>query len=182
MDQAERLAGFKALTESRKTGWCHYEEQDGSRKLWHELSAEGRLHYIVGDAAYYDVSFEQFVGVLREFVASTAIEEAALRLVLQSGRELHDLEKLFPDDRGTESLPLVERVREHLNALPRAHENEVWPTPAEQATLFKEMWADEAAAKREDAHRYGNDASQGVMDAKLEVLRPDQERESGRGR
>jgi hypothetical protein len=63
MDEKHRLAGFKALTGSLRTNSHYLEESDGSLCLWRDLSAEGRLAYIVRDAAYYNVHFEAFVEV-----------------------------------------------------------------------------------------------------------------------
>jgi hypothetical protein len=50
------------------------------------------------------------------------------------------------------SPPLVERVRELPNAESSEQENEEMPTGEKLVALFKEMQADYAAAKREDAH------------------------------
>src|SRR5207249_1104101 len=83
--------------------------------LWKDLSAEGKLENLARDVAMYDLPFNQFAEAVRESVDKSALEEAALRLVLRNGRELHELEKLFPDDGRTEPTPLVERVSELLN-------------------------------------------------------------------
>jgi hypothetical protein len=42
-------------------------------------------------------------------------------------------------------------------------------TAEELAALFKEMRADEAAAKREDAHWYGKEAFQKILDEKTKA-------------
>ena len=42
-------------------------------------------------------------------------------------------------------------------------------TAEELAALFKEIRADEAAAKREDAHWYGKEAFQRILDAKTKT-------------
>jgi hypothetical protein len=161
MDEKRRLSGFKALLESHKTSGSLMEETDGNLRLWRYLSPEAKLEYIVRDAAIYDVPFEQFSQAARETVGTGAVEEAALRLALRSGRELHDLEKMFPEDGGTESPPpLSERLREMLNAASVEHGDEEVLSCDKMAALFIEMRADEAAAKREDAHWYGREASQ----------------------
>jgi hypothetical protein len=150
MDEKHRQSGFKALLASHKTRWCHLEDADGDRRLWQDLSAEGKVEHIARDAAYYDVSFEQFANAVRESLGVAAIEEAALRLALRCVRELHALERLFPDDGRTESPPpLVERVGELLSEKPGKHEKEEVLNCDKLATLFKEMRSDEAAGKRE---------------------------------
>jgi hypothetical protein len=131
-------------------------QPDGSFELWRDLSAEGKLEHIAGVAAFYDVTFEQFEEAVRDSVDAAAIEEAALRLAMRSSRELHDLENLFSDEGRTEpDPPLVERVRELLNAESAEPEDVAWLTAEEQVALFNEMRADEAAGKREDAHSFG---------------------------
>jgi hypothetical protein len=170
MDEKDRVSGFKALLESHKTNSCHLAETDGSYRLWRNLSAEGRLESVARDAAYYDVPFEQFAQAARESVDNAAVEEAALRLAMRSGRELHDLEQLFPDDGRTEPPPpLVERVRELLNAESSEREIEVMLTAEEQSALFKEMREDEAARKREDAHGHGREAFEKILDGKTKL-------------
>ena len=167
MDEKHRLSGFKALLESHKTDSYQLVDSDGDFRLWRDLSAEGRLEYIVKDAAFYDVPFEQFARAVRESVEPAAIEEAALRLAMRSGRELYDLEKLFPDDGRTEPPPpLVERVSDLLNADSPEHEDEEVLTCEKLAALFKEIRADEAAGKREDAHWHGKEAFQTILDGK----------------
>jgi hypothetical protein len=170
MDEKHRLSGFKALLESHKTGFYHLVDSDGDFRLWRDLSAEGRLEYIVKDAAFYDVPFEHFAEAVRESVDPAALEEAALRLAMRSGRELHDLEKLFPDDGRTEPLPpLVERVSDLLSAESTEHEDEEVLSCEKLAVLFKEIRADEAAGKREGAHRYGEEAFQKILDGKTKA-------------
>jgi hypothetical protein len=169
MDEKHRLSGFKALLESHKKNSYHLVEPDGSFRLWQDMSAEARLENIVRDAALYDVPFGQFADAVRESVDNAAIEEAALRLAMRSGRELHDLEKLFPDDGRTEPPPLVERVSELLNAESPEHEDEEMLTCEGLAALFKEIRADEAAGKREDAHWYGEEAFQKILDGKTKA-------------
>jgi hypothetical protein len=143
------------------------QETDGSFHLWRDLSDEARLDHIVRDAAFYDVPFKQFTEAARESIDSGAIEEAALRLAMRSGRELFDLEKLFPDDGRTEpSPPLIERVSELLTAKSREQENDAGPTREGLTALFKEIRADEAATKREDAHWYGKEALEKILDGK----------------
>jgi len=154
MEDKDRLSAFKAMLESYKTNSYDLEEPDGSFRPWRDLSAEGRLETITRDAAYYGVSFEQFAEAVRELVDNAAIEEAALRVVMRFGQASHDLENLSPDKGRSEPLMLVRRVDEQLNAESIEHQEEEWLTAEEQAALFKEMREDEAAGKREDAHRY----------------------------
>jgi hypothetical protein len=167
MNKKQRLSGFKALLESEKSNSFYLEDADGNLRLWRELSAEGKLQWIVRDAAYYDVPFEPFAEAVRESVGNGAIEEAALRLALRSGRELHALEKLFPDDGRNESAPpLVERVAELLDAQSLEHESDAVLSCEKLAALFKEMRADEAAGKLEDAHRYDKEAVHKTLEEK----------------
>jgi hypothetical protein len=148
----DRVSGFKALLESHTTNSYHLIAPDGEFREWQDLSPEGRLEIIAKDAAYYDVPFEPFAQAVREAVDKDAIEEAALRLAMRSTRELHELEGLFPDDGRLEPPPpLVERVSELLNA-DRDYEDEELLTGGNLTALFSELRADEAAAKREDAH------------------------------
>jgi hypothetical protein len=169
MDEKRRRSGFKALLESHKTDSYHLIDSDGEFRLWQEMSAEGRIESIARDAAFYDVRFEQFAQAVRESVDSAAIEEAALRLAMRSGRELHDLENLFPNNGLTEPPPLVERVRELLDLVCPAREYEEMLTCEKLAALFKEMRADEAAAKREDAHWYGKETGEQLLDGNTEA-------------
>jgi len=167
MDKKHRLSGFRALLEYHKTNSCHLEETDGSHRLWRELSAEAKLDYLTRDAAWYDVPFEEFAQAVRESIPNDVIQEAALRLAFRSGRQLHDLENLFPDDGRNESAPpLVERVNELLHAHSPEQEDDEVLNCEKLAALFKEMRADEAAAKREDAHGHGKQASRKTLDAK----------------
>jgi hypothetical protein len=167
MDDKHRLDGFKALLTSEQANAFYLEDHDGEYRLWSDLSAQGKLEVIARDAAYYDIAFEDFADSVRESVDAAAIEDAALRLVMRSQRELHDVEKLFPDDGGTEPLsPLVERIREVFNQAAPGRVEEVWLTPEEQAELFQEIRADEAAAKREDAHWYPQMSLQQLRDEK----------------
>jgi hypothetical protein len=148
------------LLESHKSNSSHLADADGSYRLWQDLSVDGKLENIVQDAAFYGVPYEPFAEAVRESVDSATIEKAALRLALRSERELHDLVSLFPDDGQTgPPRPLVERVRELLNLESIEHENDEVLSCGKLAALFKEMREDEAAAKREDAHWYGNQKS-----------------------
>ncbi len=93
---------------------------------------------------------------------------------------VHKLENLFPDDGRTEPPPpLVERIRELLNAASPEHQDETWLTADEQAALFREMRADEAAAKREDAHGHGTVTLQDLRDDKTKT--PSAEKGKDRG-
>jgi hypothetical protein len=179
MDEKHRLSGFKALLASHKTNDFYLEERDGGFQLWRDLSAEARLEYIVKDAAFYDVPFEQFAEAVRESVDHAAIEEAALRLAMRSGRELYDLKALFPDDGRTEPPPLVERVSELLNSEILEHEMEGALSVEKLAALFQEMREDESAGKHKDAHRYGKESFQKILDGKAETPAPEKGKDKG---
>jgi len=180
MDEKHRLSGFKALLASHKTNSYHLADTDGDYRLWRDLSAEGRLESITRDAAYYGVPFEQFAQAVRESVDNAAIEETALRLAMRSGRKLHDLDQLFPDDGRTEPPPpLVERVRELLDAESSEHDNEAVLTAEEQSALRKEIAADTEVGKREDAHWYGKDAFQKILNEKSKAPAPEKGKDRG---
>jgi len=170
MDEKQRLVGFKALLESHKTNSYDLAESDGSLRPWRDLSAEGRIETIARDAAWYDVPFEQFAQAVRGSVDNAAIEEAALRLAMRSGRESHDLENLSPAAGRTEPQPLVfTRAGEPLHAESAEHESEAVLDPVQQAALFKEIVADTEAGKREGAHRLGKEAFQNILDGKADA-------------
>ena len=115
MNERHKLAGMRALVDSRKSNSHYLEELDGSYRLWSDLSPQSKLEYIARDAAFYEASFESFAAVVRESIDKSALETAALRLLLRGVSELRDLEKLFPDDGRTESPPpLAERVADLL--------------------------------------------------------------------
>lgn len=111
----QKIASFKAMVEdSRNSPSNHFfEEMDGDRRPWAELSAAAKLQYIVRDAAVSGVLFEPFAEVAKETLGD--VGEAALRVVLESQKELHAIAKLLPDDGRTEPTPLVEQVKDILD-------------------------------------------------------------------
>jgi hypothetical protein len=52
-------------------------------------------------------------------------------------------------------------------------------TAEELAVLFKEIRADEAAAKREDAHWYGREAFRNILDAKADAPAAEKTKDKG---
>jgi hypothetical protein len=52
-------------------------------------------------------------------------------------------------------------------------------TAEELAALFKEIRADEAAAKREDAHWYGREAFRNILDAKADAPAAEKTKDKG---
>lgn len=110
-----KIAGFKASVESMKNSPDNhvFEEMDGDRQSWADLSAPAKLQYIVLDAARHDVPFEPFAQVVKDTIGDAG--EAALRVVLDGQKELHAIAKLFPDDGRIEPTPLVEQVKEMLD-------------------------------------------------------------------
>ncbi len=113
MNAQGRLQGFTALVKDHQTSRSYFEEPDGSLKQWGDLSAQAKLSYVAIAAAIYNIPFPQFAGAVRELIGDP--KDAALRLVLNSQRELHGLAELLPDDGRTEATPLVERFKEILN-------------------------------------------------------------------
>ena len=114
-DEKHRVEDFHALLADHTHSSSYYEEMEGDWQQWRELSAEGKLSYLAGDAAYYDVPFHHFAEAVRDVLSEqppAAREDAALRLLLSHARELQGLAKLLPDDGRTEPTPLIERFRE----------------------------------------------------------------------
>lgn len=119
MAKKQQQDGFDLLRADRQNSSRYFEEADGSHRLWSELSAEGKLAYLAGDAALYDVPFERFRAAVREVLGEkvpAVREEAALRLALRSEKELHAVGRLLPPDERLEGTPLPERVQEALAA------------------------------------------------------------------
>jgi hypothetical protein len=119
----EEKDGFDAmLRDYRDNSTWHFEEMDGTHRTWPELSPEGKLGYLARDAVLADAPPEHFVQAAREFLADLPPpdrEEAALRLLLHSQRELCDVDRLLPsEDTGHDlmapSRPLAERLAEFI--------------------------------------------------------------------
>jgi hypothetical protein len=169
MNEKHRLSGFKALLASHKSNTSHLEDADGDHRLWRDLSAEGKVEHIARDAAYYNVSFEQFANAVRETIDVAAIEDAALRLAMRCVRELHALERLFPDDMGRNCPPpLVDCVSHLLNAKSPQHEKEESLSCDKLAALFREKRADEVP-RREDEHGHGKESIRKNLTDKAEA-------------
>ena len=113
--ERHKLEGFKSSVEDSKNSPSnhYFEEMDGDRRPWAELSAAAKLQYVALDAVRHDVPFESFAEVVKETIGD--VGEAALRVVLEGQRELHAIAKLFPDDGRTEPTPLIEQVKEILD-------------------------------------------------------------------
>lgn len=111
----DKIASFKAMVGDMKNSPDNhvFDEMDGDRLPWVDLSAAAKLQYIARDAVISDVSFEPFAQVVKDTIGD--VGEAALRVVLDGQKELHAIAELFPDDGRTESTPLVEQVKEMLN-------------------------------------------------------------------
>lgn len=115
MSDKRRLEGFRKLVEDHQNSGHYFEEVDGDRRLWSDLSPQGKLEYIAGDAALYDVPFKHFDEAVREVIGDSGLAEAALRTVLRDALEFRSLGRLLPDDGRTESTPLVDRFKEILD-------------------------------------------------------------------
>jgi hypothetical protein len=158
MAKRQQPDGFDLLLADHQNSSHYFVEADGSHRLWSELSAEGKLAYLAGDAALYDVPFERFRAAVREVLGeATAIrEEAALRLALRSEKELHSVARLLPPDERLEGTPLPERVQD---ALAESEER-----PAAEAALVQQL----AASLRERKVRLADyviyDTSEAVLD------------------
>lgn len=112
--ESHKVADFKAMVEDMTTSPDNrvFEEMNGDRLPWAELSAASKLQYIARDAAICDVLFGSFAEVVKDTIGD--VGEAALRVVFDGQKELHAIAMLFPDDGRTESTPLVEQVKELL--------------------------------------------------------------------
>jgi hypothetical protein len=111
----DKVASFKAMVEDMKNSPDNrlFEEMDGDRLPWDDLSAAAKLQYIARDAVISGVAFEPFAEAVKNTIGDGVA--AALRVVLDNQKELHAIAKLFPDDGRTESTPLVERVKDMLD-------------------------------------------------------------------
>jgi len=111
----EKIASFKTFVAMMKYSPDNhvFEEMNGDRLPWDDLSAAAKLQYIARDAVISDVPFEPFAQVVKDTIGD--VGEAALRVVLDGQKELHAIAELFPDDGRTESTPLVEQVKEMLD-------------------------------------------------------------------
>ena len=206
----DRIRALKISVENRRNSPDNhlFDEMDGSRLSWGELSAAAKLQYIAGDATRTEVSFKAFAEVARDVIGEDM--EAALRIVLEGQKELHAIAKLFPDDGRTEPTPVVEQVKDSLAYIadqetqerregreklfkrissvldgkplesssphfltlrdllrddkPPEEEYEEILTGDKFKALMKEVREDEAAGKREDAHWYGKDTIQKLLD------------------
>lgn len=115
MSAKRQLEAFKAMVEDSRNSSHFFEETDGNRRKWKDLSAEGKLQYIARDAALCEVAYETFAEAARDSIGKSALVEAALRTVLQDAQEYRGLEQLLPPDGRTESTPLIDRFKEILN-------------------------------------------------------------------
>jgi hypothetical protein len=129
--------GFDLLLADHQNSSHNFEEADESHHLWSELSAQGKLAYLAGDAALYDVRFERFRAAVREVLGEevpAVREEAALRLALRSEKELYAVGRLQPPDERLEGTPLPERVQEALvDAAARSEPSR----PADEVSLMQ---------------------------------------------
>jgi hypothetical protein len=111
----KKVASFKAMVRDMEVspGNHVFEEMNGDRLPWDDLSAAAKLLYIARDAVISDVPFEQFAQVVKDTIGD--VGEAALRVLLDGQKELHAIAELFPDDGRTEPTPLVELVKEMMD-------------------------------------------------------------------
>ena len=114
MNEKQRVDSFKAMVEESKGSNYYFEEIDGDLQQWRNLSDAAKLQYIATYAAHDDVPFKPFAEAVNDLLSD--VRDAALRVVFDYKKELRALEKLLPEDWGTESTPLVERFNETLNS------------------------------------------------------------------
>jgi hypothetical protein len=115
MSAKRQLEAFKAMVKDSRKSSHYFEETDGNRRKWKDLSAEGKLQYIARDAALCEVAYETFAEAARDSLGKSSVTEAALRTVLRDAHEFRGLEQLLPPDGRTESTPLIDRFKEILN-------------------------------------------------------------------
>lgn len=110
-----RIGSFKASVENMKNRPDNpmFEEMNGDRLPWAELSAAAKLRYIALDAARHDVPFEAFAQVVKETINDAG--EASLRVSLEGQKELHAIATLLLSNGRIEITPLVEQVKEILD-------------------------------------------------------------------
>lgn len=117
MDGQKRLEGFKAdLKREMEERVYLADRHDGSHALWSELTVEDKLERIAKNGVYYDLATEQFIDAASAVLGKAEAREAALRLLFEKAQELHRLDRMLPDDGGTEATPLVDRLNEILEA------------------------------------------------------------------
>src|SRR5207244_4690577 len=75
----QKIASFKAMVEDMKNSPDNhvFEEMNGDRLPWDDLSAAAKLQYIARDAVISDVPFEPFAQVVKDTIGE--VSEAALR-------------------------------------------------------------------------------------------------------
>jgi hypothetical protein len=110
-----RIISFRMSVENMKNSPVshQFEEMNGDRRPWDDLSAAAKLQYIALDAARNDVPLESFAEVVKDAIGDRV--DAALRVVLESQKELHAISQLFPDDGRTEPRPFVEQMKDMLD-------------------------------------------------------------------
>ncbi|HTU17856.1 MAG TPA: hypothetical protein VMG10_07300 [Gemmataceae bacterium] len=168
MAKRQQTDGFERVLADHQNSSHYFEEADGSHRLWSELSAEGKLAYLAGDAALYDVPFERFQTAVRDVlgdVGPAVREEAALRLALRNEKQLHAVALLLPPDERLEGTPLPERVQEALaEAEARLGPSQAEERPPAEASLLQQL----AASLRERKVRLADyviyDTSEAVRD------------------
>jgi hypothetical protein len=141
MAKRQQPDGFDLLLADHQNSSHYFEEADGSHRLWSELSAEGKLAYLAGDAALYNVPFERFRAAVRDVlgeVGPAIREDAALRLALRSEKELHAVARLLPPDERLEGTPLPERVEEAL-AEARPGPSRMEERPVAERSLLQQL-------------------------------------------
>jgi hypothetical protein len=113
---------FAALQAQYNSSTWYFDEIDGDMRTWRELSPEGKLSYITRDAVVDGVSFERFAKAVEEALADVppaAREQAALRLLLHSERDLLAVDRLLPSEDCGHDLfapgrPVAERLEDAI--------------------------------------------------------------------
>ncbi|HZV03682.1 MAG TPA: hypothetical protein VE999_01200 [Gemmataceae bacterium] len=111
----ERLESYKLFFDRFRYSSSLTADIDGKWRTWPDLTAEGKLDFMLVNAAASGIPFEPLAEVMRDAMGDlpqAVREEAALRVALRYQQELHELWKLLP--REQEPASLIEGFKQVL--------------------------------------------------------------------
>ncbi len=114
-DIEERLESYKFFFDRFRYSSSLTRDIDGKWRTWQDLSAEGKVDFMLVNAAASGIPFEPLAKVMRDALGDLAPavrEEAALRVALRYRQELHELWKLLP--REIETASVIEGFKQAL--------------------------------------------------------------------
>jgi hypothetical protein len=108
---------FAAAVERLQQSSHHFDDTGGAIRPWKEMTAEGKLGYVLIEAIREGADAERIAQAAREIVGGDAEkrEQVYLRMLLERERELLDLAELIPEsnhDLFAPSRPLAPRMKE----------------------------------------------------------------------